>query len=117
MEYFTQSRTSSRAPYRLGKTVIDKKADLGIVVDPDVDRLALTCEDGNVFGEKYTLVYDADHILSFKKGNTVSNLSSTKALEMLQKNMGHYLPLQLAKLIYEYDEEKNAVIGGEEMVV
>src|SRR5690606_16512742 len=55
-------------------------ADLGIVVDPDVDRLALVCEDGEMFGEEYTLVSIADYVLSHTKGPTVSNLSSTRAL-------------------------------------
>ena len=56
-----------------------EKADLGIVVDPDVDRLALVCEDGTMFGEEYTLVAVADYVLSHTKGATVSNLSSSRA--------------------------------------
>lgn len=62
----------------LSKEVIKKKANLGIAIDPDVDRLALVCEDGEMFGEEYTLVAVADYVLSHKKGNTVSNLSSTR---------------------------------------
>ena len=58
----------------LSKTVVNKNADLGIVVDPDVDRLAFVCENGEVFGEEYTLVAVADHILKHQKGNAVSNL-------------------------------------------
>jgi phosphomannomutase len=64
------------------------KADLGIVVDPDVDRLALVCEDGSMFGEEYTLVAVADYVLSHKKGNTVSNLSSTRALRDVTEKHG-----------------------------
>ena len=99
----------------LSKTVIDKKADLGIVVDPDVDRLAFVCEDGNVFGEEYTLVAVADHILSFKKGNTVSNLSSTRALrDVTEKHGGHYFASAVGEVnVVNMMKEKNAVIGGE----
>ena len=65
--------------------------DLGIVVDPDVDRLALICENGEPFGEEYTLVAVADYVLSQKKGNTVSNLSSTRALrDVTEKHGGEY---------------------------
>ena len=65
----------------ISEVVVKEKADLGIVVDPDVDRLALVCEDGSMFGEEYTLVACADYVLSKKKGNTVSNLSSSRALK------------------------------------
>ncbi|MCZ0211897.1 hypothetical protein OZK63_41805, partial [Streptomyces sp. UMAF16] len=57
------------------------KADIGIAVDPDVDRLSFVCEDGSLFGEEYTLVAIADYVLKNRKGNTVSNMSSTKALK------------------------------------
>jgi phosphomannomutase len=65
--------------HELSRTVVKEKADLGIAVDPDVDRLCFVNEDGTMFGEEYTLVAVADYILSHKKGNTVSNMSSTKA--------------------------------------
>ena len=99
----------------LSKTVINKKADLGIVVDPDVDRLAFVCEDGTVFGEEYTLVAVADHILSIKKGNTVSNLSSTRALrDVTEKHGGHYFASAVGEVnVVNMMKEKNAVIGGE----
>ena len=64
----------------ISKLVVSERADFGIVVDPDVDRLALVCEDGSMFGEEYTLVTVADFVLSKTPGNTVSNLSSTRAL-------------------------------------
>ncbi|MBT6808066.1 MAG: phosphoglucosamine mutase, partial [Flavobacteriales bacterium] len=64
----------------ISKLVVEEKADFGIVVDPDVDRLAMVCEDGSMFGEEYTLVAISDFILSKTPGNTVSNLSSTRAL-------------------------------------
>ena len=69
---------------------VDKnKADLGISVDPDVDRLALVCEDGEMFGEEYTLVTVADSVLNYHKGgNTVSNLSSTRALRDVTEKLG-----------------------------
>ncbi len=67
------------------------KADVGFVVDPDVDRLAIVCEDGSMFGEEYTLVSVADYILQYTPGNTVSNLSSTRALrDITQKHNGKY---------------------------
>ena len=75
----------------IAKEVVKKKADVGIVVDPDVDRLALVCEDGEMFGEEYTLVAVADYILQNKPGNTVSNLSSTRALrDVTEKRGGKY---------------------------
>jgi len=64
----------------ISKLVVEEKADFGIVVDPDVDRLAMVCEDGSMFGEEYTLVAISDFVLSKTPGNTVSNLSSTRAL-------------------------------------
>jgi len=72
----------------IAKTVVKSKADLGFVVDPDVDRLAIVCENGDMFGEEYTLVAVADYILKNKKGNTVSNLSSTRALRVVTENAG-----------------------------
>ncbi len=73
------------------KSVLEKGADLGIVVDPDVDRLALVMENGEVFGEEYTLVAAADYVLQDSKGNTVSNLSSSRALrDITEKYGGNY---------------------------
>lgn len=77
----------------LCSVVKKKNASLGIAVDPDVDRLCFVCEDGSLFGEEYTLVAVADYILSHKKGNTVSNLSSTRALkDVTEKHGGEYYP-------------------------
>ncbi len=97
------------------KQVIKSKAHLGIVVDPDVDRLALVCEDGELFGEEYTLVAVADHVLSQKKGNSVSNLSSTRALaDVTVKAGGRYFASAVGEVnVVEMMKEKNAVIGGE----
>lgn len=91
------------------------KAHLGIVVDPDVDRLALVCEDGSMFGEEYTLVAVADYILSKKKGNTVSNLSSTRALrDVTEKAGGVYHASAVGEVnVVEKMKEVKAVIGGE----
>ena len=72
----------------ISKVVREQKADLGIVVDPDVDRLALVMENGEMFGEEYTLVAVADYILENTKGNTASNLSSTKALRDVTEKHG-----------------------------
>ena len=90
-------------------------ADIGFVVDPDVDRLAMVCEDGTMFGEEYTLVAVADYILSKKKGNTVSNLSSTRALrDVTVKHGGEYFPAAVGEVnVVEKMKEVNAVIGGE----
>jgi phosphomannomutase len=89
--------------------------DLGIVVDPDVDRLALIAENGIPFGEEYTLVAVADYILQNRKGNTVSNLSSTKALRDITENYGcEYFPAAVGEVnVVKVMKEKNAVIGGE----
>ncbi|HVX00693.1 MAG TPA: hypothetical protein VHA52_09715, partial [Candidatus Babeliaceae bacterium] len=77
----------------LSAEVKKQNAQLGIAVDPDVDRLCFVCEDGSMFGEEYTLVAVADYVLSRRKGNTVSNMSSTKALkEITQKHGGEYFP-------------------------
>ena len=89
--------------------------DLGIVVDPDVDRLAFICEDGKMFGEEYTLVSIADYVLSHTKGNTVSNLSSTRALrDITEKHGGTYSAAAVGEVnVTTKMKEVNAVIGGE----
>lgn len=89
--------------------------DLGIVVDPDVDRLAFIQEDGKMFGEEYTLVAVADYILDNTKGNTVSNLSSTRALrDVTEKHGGKYYPSAVGEVnVTTKMKEVNAVIGGE----
>ena len=89
--------------------------DLGIVVDPDVDRLALVMEDGEVFGEEYTLVAVADYVLSRRKGNTVSNLSSTRALRDITEKYGcEYNSSAVGEIhVVAKMKETNAVIGGE----
>ena len=99
----------------ISKKVIDSNADLGIVVDPDVDRLALICEDGSMFGEEYTLVSVADYVLSKTPGNTVSNLSSTRALaDVTNNHNGNYFASAVGEVnVVEQMKEKNAVIGGE----
>ena len=99
----------------LSVTVKKQNADLGISVDPDVDRLALVCEDGNMFGEEYTLVAVADYILDKKKGNTVSNLSSTRALSDITKKLGgEYFASAVGEVnVVEKMKEVKAVIGGE----
>jgi len=99
----------------ISKKVIDTNADLGIVVDPDVDRLALICEDGSMFGEEYTLVSVADYVLSKTPGNTVSNLSSTRALaDVTNYHNGNYFASAVGEVnVVEQMKEKNAVIGGE----
>ncbi|MFN5793425.1 MAG: phosphoglucosamine mutase [Bacteroidota bacterium] len=99
----------------ISKAVKKNKAHLGIVVDPDVDRLALVMEDGDMFGEEYTLVSVADYILSIKKGNTVSNLSSTRALrDVTEKSGGKYFASAVGEVnVVEKMKEMNAIIGGE----
>lgn len=99
----------------LSKAVIENKADLGIAVDPDVDRLVFMMEDGELFGEEYTLVAVADHILSHKKGNTVSNLSSTRALrDITEKHGGTYYAAAVGEVnVVTKMKSVNAVIGGE----
>ncbi|WP_430934234.1 phosphoglucosamine mutase [Saccharicrinis sp. 156] len=93
----------------------DKKADVGFVVDPDVDRLAIVNEDGSMFGEEYTLVAVSDYVLSQTKGNTVSNLSSTRALrDVTVKNGGSYSAAAVGEVnVVNKMKETNAVIGGE----
>jgi phosphomannomutase len=99
----------------LAKEVKKKNAHLGIAVDPDVDRLALVCEDGEMFGEEYTLVAVADYILKNKNGNTVSNLSSTRALrDVTEKAGGKYFAAAVGEVnVVESMKLNNAVIGGE----
>ena len=89
--------------------------DLGIVVDPDVDRLAFICEDGNMFGEEYTLVSVADYVLSHTPGNTVSNLSSTRALrDITERHGGKYAAAAVGEVnVTTKMKEVGAVIGGE----
>ncbi|MCH5311698.1 MAG: phosphoglucosamine mutase [Prevotella sp.] len=89
--------------------------DLGIVVDPDVDRLAFICEDGTMFGEEYTLVSVADYVLAHTPGNTVSNLSSTRALrDVTAKHGGVYSAAAVGEVnVTTKMKEVNAVIGGE----
>lgn len=99
----------------LSAAVRKHKADLGIAVDPDVDRLCFVCEDGSMFGEEYTLVAVADYVLSKKVGNTVSNMSSTKALkEITLKHGGEYYPSAVGEVnVVEKMKLVDAVIGGE----
>lgn len=99
----------------LCNTVAKSNAHLGIAVDPDVDRLCFVCDDGSLFGEEYTLVAIADYILSHKKGNTVSNLSSTRALkDVTEKHGGQYFPSAVGEVnVVKKMKEVNAVIGGE----
>jgi phosphomannomutase len=98
----------------IAKTVVKSKSHLGIVVDPDVDRLAIVCEDGEMFGEEYTLVAVADFVLKNKKGNTVSNLSSTRALrDVTEKAGGKYFASAVGEVnVVEMMTANNAVIGG-----
>ncbi len=99
----------------LSTEVKKHNAAFGIAVDPDVDRLCFVCEDGSMFGEEYTLVAVADYVLSKRKGNTVSNMSSTKALkEITQKHGGEYFPSAVGEVnVVTKMKEVNAVIGGE----
>ena len=100
---------------QLSNEVVKQKASLGIAVDPDVDRLCFVCEDGSMFGEEYTLVAVADYMLSKQKGNTVSNMSSTRALrDVTLKYGGEYFPSAVGEVnVVNRMKEKNAVIGGE----
>jgi phosphomannomutase len=99
----------------LCSSVVNQKADLGIAVDPDVDRLCFVSNDGSLFGEEYTLVAVADYILSKQKGNTVSNLSSTRALrDVTEKHGGEYFASAVGEVnVVTMMKEVNAVIGGE----
>jgi len=100
---------------QLATRVKESGADLGIAVDPDVDRLALVCEDGQMFGEEYTLVAVADYILEHHPGNTVSNLSSSRALrDITQKHGGNYSAAAVGEVnVVEKMKETSAIIGGE----
>ncbi len=99
----------------LSDLVQSKGCDMGIVVDPDVDRLAFVCEDGSMFGEEYTLVSVADYVLSKNPGNTVSNLSSTRALaDVTQKHGQTYTASAVGEVnVVTTMKETDAVIGGE----
>lgn len=99
----------------ISELVVKENADLGIVVDPDVDRLALICNDGEMFGEEYTLVACADYVLSKTKGNTVSNMSSSRALrDVTEKYGGTYEASAVGEVnVVELMKKNNAVIGGE----
>jgi phosphomannomutase len=102
----------------ISREITKGKFDLGIVVDPDVDRLALVCEDGSPFGEEYTLVAVADYVLNSgekKNGNTVSNLSSTRALQdITEKAGGQYFASAVGEVnVVNLMKQKEAVIGGE----
>jgi len=95
--------------------VVQEKADLGVVVDPDVDRLAFISEDGEMFGEEYTLVAVADYVLSKTPGNTVSNMSSSRALrDVTHKHNGSYEASAVGEVnVVELMKKNHAVIGGE----
>jgi phosphomannomutase len=99
----------------ISELVVKEKADCGLVVDPDVDRLAIVCEDGTMFGEEYTLVSVADYVLSHTPGDTVSNLSSTRALRDVSEKYGcHYFTAAVGEVnVVEVMKKINAVIGGE----
>lgn len=96
-------------------TVLARQADLGIAVDPDVDRLVFVCEDGSVFGEEYTLVAVADYVLGKRPGNTVSNLSSSRALrDITERHGGKYHASAVGEVnVVAQMKAVNAVIGGE----
>ncbi|MDP3452935.1 MAG: phosphoglucosamine mutase [Bacteroidales bacterium] len=100
---------------QLSSTVVKERADMGIAVDPDVDRLALITEEGNPFGEEYTLVAAADYVLKTRKGSTVSNLSSSRALRDITESAGgSYHPSAVGEVnVVEMMKKVNAVIGGE----
>ena len=100
---------------QLSMEVNKSGAHLGIAVDPDVDRLVLVCEDGSMFGEEYTLVAVADYVLGKRKGNTVSNMSSSRALkDVTLKHGGEYFPSAVGEVnVVKKMKEVNAVIGGE----
>lgn len=99
----------------LSREVISKNADLGIAVDPDVDRLCFVCEDGSMFGEEYTLVAVSDYVLKHTPGNTVSNLSSTRALRDVTESAGcTYTAAAVGEVnVVNAMKETNAIIGGE----
>jgi phosphomannomutase len=99
----------------IASLIVKEKCDVGIVVDPDVDRLAMVCEDGSMFGEEYTLVAVADYILQHTPGNTVSNLSSTRALRDITEQRGLIYEAAAVGEVNVVTKMKdiNAVIGGE----
>jgi len=99
----------------ISRVMADEGADAGFVVDPDVDRLAIVCEDGSMFGEEYTLVAIADYILSKTPGNTASNLSSTRALRVVTEGHGQsYFPAAVGEVnVVDAMKEHQCVIGGE----
>jgi phosphomannomutase len=99
----------------ISRVVVEKGCDLGFVVDPDVDRLAIVSEDGQMFGEEYTLVAVADYVLRHHKGNTVSNLSSTRALRDVSDKAGvEYFAAAVGEVnVVAKMKETDAVIGGE----
>ena len=99
----------------ISSLIKEKKADVGFVVDPDVDRLAIVNENGTMFGEEYTLVAVSDYVLSKQKGNTVSNLSSTRALrDVTESNGGSYSAAAVGEVnVVNKMKETDAVIGGE----
>jgi len=99
----------------ISKLVVSENANFGLVVDPDVDRLAMVCEDGTMFGEEYTLVTVADYVLSKTPGDTVSNLSSTRALsDITNKHKGSYQASAVGEVnVVEKMKATNAIIGGE----
>ncbi|WP_026976740.1 phosphoglucosamine mutase [Flavobacterium tegetincola] len=99
----------------ISELVVKEKADLGIVVDPDVDRLAFISENGEMFGEEYTLVAVADYVLSKTSGNTVSNMSSSRALrDVTEKHGGMYEASAVGEVnVVELMKKNNAIIGGE----
>ncbi|HKK09996.1 MAG TPA: phosphoglucosamine mutase, partial [Bacteroidales bacterium] len=99
----------------LSAKITEGKSDVGFVVDPDVDRLAILCEDGSMFGEEYTLVAVADYVLANTPGNTVSNMSSTRALrDITEKHGGKYEASAVGEVnVVKKMKETNSVIGGE----
>ncbi|RLD28074.1 MAG: phosphoglucosamine mutase [Bacteroidetes bacterium] len=99
----------------ISEAMVREKADVGFVVDPDVDRLAIVCEDGTMFGEEYTLVAVSDYVLSRTPGNTASNLSSTRALRDITEGYGQtYYPSAVGEVnVVETMKENECVIGGE----
>ncbi len=101
--------------FEISDLVVKENAHLGIVVDPDVDRLAIVNEDGSMFGEEYTLVACADYVLANHKGDTVSNLSSSRALrDITQKHGGTYQASAVGEVnVVELMKNNNAIIGGE----
>jgi len=99
----------------ISKLVVEEKADIGFVVDPDVDRLAIICEDGEMFGEEYTLVAISDYVLKNSPGSTVSNLSSTRALRDITTKHGcNYYSSGVGEVnVVEEMKKREAIIGGE----